>query len=165
MARVKANGIEIEYEATGNKADPALLLVMGLGAQLTIWPDALFEGLAKRGFYVIRFDNRDTGLSTDFGAWGAANIPAALQKVMKGEKVAAPYYLRDMAADAIGQRWQSIDCSQQVRGANKRADEECKPSNKQNDPFWSPHGQILRQVEGSFEPGLGYFLKVCFEQP
>ena len=102
MARVKANGIEIEYEAAGNKADPALLLVMGLGAQLTIWPDALFEGLAKRGFYVIRFDNRDTGLSTDFGAWGAANIPAALQKVMKGEKVAAPYYLRDMAADAIG---------------------------------------------------------------
>ena len=102
MARVRANGIEIEYEATGNKADPALLLVMGLGAQLTIWPDALFEGLAKRGFYVIRFDNRDTGLSTDFGSWGVANIPAALQTVMKGEKVAAPYYLKDMAADAIG---------------------------------------------------------------
>jgi pimeloyl-ACP methyl ester carboxylesterase len=102
VARVKANGIEIEYEATGNKADPALLLVMGLGAQLTIWPDALFEGLAKRGFYVIRFDNRDTGLSTDFGSWGTADVPAAFQKVMKGEKVAAPYYLKDMAADAIG---------------------------------------------------------------
>ena len=102
MARVRANGIEIEYETTGNKADPALLLVMGLGAQLTIWPDALFEGLAKRGFHVIRFDNRDVGLSTDFGAWGTANIPAAIQKVMKGEKVAAPYYLKDMAADAIG---------------------------------------------------------------
>ena len=66
MAKVKANGIEIEYETAGNKADPALLLVMGLGAQLTIWPDALFQGLAERGFYVIRFDNRDTGLSTDF---------------------------------------------------------------------------------------------------
>ncbi len=102
MARVKANGIEIEYEATGNKADPALLLVMGLGAQLTIWPDSLFEGLAKRGFYVIRYDNRDTGLSTDFGSWGVANIPAAFQKAMKGEKVDAPYHLKDMAADAIG---------------------------------------------------------------
>src|SRR5215471_11517893 len=75
VARVKANGIEIEYEATGNKSDPALLLVMGLGAQLTIWPDALFEGLAKRGFYVIRFDNRDTGLSTGFDSWGLPDIP------------------------------------------------------------------------------------------
>jgi pimeloyl-ACP methyl ester carboxylesterase len=102
VARVKANGIEIEYEATGNKTDPALLLVMGLGAQLTIWPDALFEGLAKRGFYVIRYDNRDTGLSTDFGSWGVADVPAAIQNVMRGEKVAAPYYLKDMAADAIG---------------------------------------------------------------
>jgi pimeloyl-ACP methyl ester carboxylesterase len=102
MARVKANGIEIEYEATGNKGDPAMLLVMGLGAQLTIWPNALVEGLAKRGFHVIRFDNRDTGLSTGFDSWGVANIPAAIQKVMKGEKVEAPYYLKDMAADAIG---------------------------------------------------------------
>ena len=70
MARVKANGIEIEYEATGDRADPALLLVMGLGAQLTIWPDKLFRGLAGRGFHVIRFDNRDVGLSTKFASWG-----------------------------------------------------------------------------------------------
>ena len=102
MARAKANGIDIEYETAGRKGDPAILLIMGLGAQLTIWPDKLFTGLADRGFYVIRFDNRDTGLSTDFGAWGPANVPAAIQKVMKGEKVAAPYYLDDMAADAVG---------------------------------------------------------------
>ena len=102
MTRVRANGIEIEYEATGDKSDPALLLVMGLGAQLTIWPDALVEGLAKRGFYVIRHDNRDTGLSTDFASWGVADVPAAIQKLMRGEKVAAPYYLDDMAADAVG---------------------------------------------------------------
>ena len=102
MARTKANGIEIEYETVGNKADPALLLVMGLGAQLTIWPDALFKGLADRGFYVIRYDNRDTGLSTDFGAWGVPNIPDAIAKVMKGERPKAPYLLGDMAADAIG---------------------------------------------------------------
>ena len=102
MAKVEANGIEIEYETAGNKADPVLLLVMGLGAQLTIWPESLFEGLAERGFHVIRFDNRDTGLSTDFGSAGVPNLRAALQKVMKGEKVDAPYLLKDMAADAIG---------------------------------------------------------------
>jgi pimeloyl-ACP methyl ester carboxylesterase len=102
VARAKANGIEIEYEATGRKSDPALLLVMGLGAQLTIWPDSLFEGLAQRGFYVIRYDNRDTGLSTDFDSAGVPNMPDVLQKAMKGEKITAPYYLKDMAADAIG---------------------------------------------------------------
>jgi pimeloyl-ACP methyl ester carboxylesterase len=102
VAKLKANGIEIEYETAGDKADPALLLVMGLGAQLTIWPDTFFEGLAKQGFHVIRFDNRDTGLSTDFGSAGVPNIPAALQKAMKGEKIEAPYLLKDMAADAIG---------------------------------------------------------------
>ena len=93
MAKVKANGIEIEYETAGDKADPALLLVMGLGAQLTIWPDSLVQGLAGRGFFVIRFDNRDTGLSTDFGSAGVPNILAALQKAMKGEKIDAPYLL------------------------------------------------------------------------
>jgi pimeloyl-ACP methyl ester carboxylesterase len=102
VARVKANGIEIEYETAGNRSDPALLLVMGLGAQMTIWPDALFHGLAKAGFHVIRFDNRDTGLSTDFGAWGQADVPGAIGKLMGGQKVDAPYYLKDMAADAVG---------------------------------------------------------------
>ena len=102
MSRAKANGIEIEYEAIGSKSDPALLLVMGLGAQLTIWPDPLFKGLADRGFHVIRYDNRDTGLSSDFGSWGLPNIPAAVMKAMKGEKPDAPYVLADMAADAIG---------------------------------------------------------------
>jgi pimeloyl-ACP methyl ester carboxylesterase len=102
LARVKANGIEIEYETAGNRSDPALLLVMGLGAQLTIWPDTLFQGLAKQGFYVIRFDNRDIGLSTKFAAAGVPNIMEAVQKVMSGQKAEAPYYLNDMAADAIG---------------------------------------------------------------
>jgi len=102
VAKVKANGIEIEYETAGDKSDPALLLVMGLGAQLTIWPDSFFEGLAKQGFHVIRFDNRDTGLSTDFGSAGVPDLLAALQKAMKGEKIDAPYLLKDMAADAVG---------------------------------------------------------------
>ena len=102
MTRAKANGIEIEYETAGDRSDPALLLVMGLGAQLTIWPDALFHGLAKQGFFVIRYDNRDTGLSTDFGAWGVPNIADAFQKLMTGKKVDTPYLVKDMAADAIG---------------------------------------------------------------
>ena len=101
MARVKANGIDIEYETAGDKKDPSLLLIMGLGAQLTIWPDKLFSGLAGRGFHVIRFDNRDTGLSSDFGSWGVADIPKALQQAMKGQRPAAPYHLKDMAADAM----------------------------------------------------------------
>ena len=102
MARATANGIEIEYETAGDRKDPALLLVMGLGAQLTIWPDALVDALARQGFFVVRFDNRDTGLSTDFGSWGLPNIPEAIGKAMKGEKVDAPYLLKDMAADAVG---------------------------------------------------------------
>ena len=102
MARARANGIEIEYETTGNKGRPAMLLVMGLGAQLTIWPDALFEGLAQRGFFVIRYDNRDCGLSTGFDSWGVPNLAEALQRAVKGEKLRAPYYLDDMALDAVG---------------------------------------------------------------
>jgi len=102
VAKVKANGIEIEYETAGDKADPALLLIMGLGAQLTVWPDSFFEGLARQGFYVVRFDNRDTGLSTDFGSAGVPDMVAVLQKAMKGERIEAPYLLKDMAADAIG---------------------------------------------------------------
>lgn len=102
MARAKANGIEIEYETIGSKTDPALLLVMGLGAQLTIWPDALFKGLADKGFHVVRYDNRDSGLSTGFDSWGVPDLPAAIQKAIKGERPDAPYYLDDMAADALG---------------------------------------------------------------
>jgi pimeloyl-ACP methyl ester carboxylesterase len=102
VARAKANGIEIEYETCGSKTDPALLLIMGLGAQLTIWPDALCEGLASKGFFVIRYDNRDTGLTTDFGAWGVPNIAEAMGKVMMGKKVDAPYLVKDMAGDGIG---------------------------------------------------------------
>ena len=79
MARAKANGIELEYDVLGDPADPAMLLIMGLGAQLTDWPQEFCEQLAGRGFRVIRFDNRDVGLSskieTDLDA-GAAVLAA-----------------------------------------------------------------------------------------
>lgn len=100
--RTRSNGIEIEYETFGAKSDPALVLIMGLGAQLTLWPEALCEGLASRGFFVVRYDNRDVGLSTDFGRWGVPNLMDAFTKLMKGEKVDTPYLLKDMAADAVG---------------------------------------------------------------
>ena len=102
MAKTKANGIEIEYETFGRKGDPALLLIMGLGAQLTLWPESLCEGLANQGFFVVRYDNRDVGLSTDFDQWGLPDLMGSFAKLMKGQKVDAPYLLGDMAADAIG---------------------------------------------------------------
>jgi pimeloyl-ACP methyl ester carboxylesterase len=92
-----ANGIEIVYETIGDPSDPPLLLVMGLGMQLIHWDRELCERLAARGFYVIRYDNRDSGLSTKIDA------PAPdVRRAMVGLHVDAPYLLLDMANDAFG---------------------------------------------------------------
>ena len=64
MPQTIHHGITHEYETHGDAANPALLLIMGLGAQLTLWPIELVEALVARGYYVIRHDNRDIGLST-----------------------------------------------------------------------------------------------------
>ena len=64
MPKAKANNIEIEYETFGNPTDKPLLLVMGLGAQMIAWDEEFIQLLVDRGFFVIRFDNRDVGLST-----------------------------------------------------------------------------------------------------
>jgi pimeloyl-ACP methyl ester carboxylesterase len=95
--KVKANGVELEYESFGREGDPVVLLVMGLGAQLTLWPDALCEKLTVKGFRVIRYDNRDVGLSTKFDA---AGLPDMAQIFAGAAKPA--YTLDDMAADAVG---------------------------------------------------------------
>ena len=71
MSSVQANGITIEYEELGPPDAPAILLIMGLGMQLVAWPDSLCEGLAARGFRVVRFDNRDIGLSTRMPSAGS----------------------------------------------------------------------------------------------
>ncbi|HSP09361.1 MAG TPA: alpha/beta hydrolase [Candidatus Dormibacteraeota bacterium] len=97
MPRATANGISIEYETFGDPAAPPVLLVMGLGAQMISWNDEFCELLAGRGFHVIRFDNRDCGLSTWMDEAGPADIPGAIS----GE-VAPAYMLDDMAADAVG---------------------------------------------------------------
>ncbi len=98
MPLAHANGIEIAYETRGSPSDPALLLVMGLGCQLILWPEEFCDLLAERGFHVIRFDNRDIGLSTKFDDAGWPDLTPAFAA---GE-VEAAYVLEDMAADAAG---------------------------------------------------------------
>jgi pimeloyl-ACP methyl ester carboxylesterase len=102
MPRAVANGIEIEYETFGDRSKAPLLLIMGLGAQMTAWPEAFCRQLADRGFFVIRFDNRDVGLSTKFEAAGTPNLMALMQSMAQGGKIDAPYTLWDMADDAAG---------------------------------------------------------------
>ena len=102
MPQIKANGIDIEYETFGRKSDPALLLIMGFSAQLTMWPVKFCEGLAAKGFFVIRFDNRDIGKSTHLSHLGTPNIGETMAALMSGKSVSAPYQLDDMAADAVG---------------------------------------------------------------
>jgi pimeloyl-ACP methyl ester carboxylesterase len=98
VPRVRSNGIEIEYETSGDADDPAMVLVMGLGAQLIDWPVDFCELLVARHFRVIRFDNRDAGLSTSLDHLGAPDLPALLA----GRRDAAPYLLADLAADTVG---------------------------------------------------------------
>ena len=102
MAQVKANGISIEYESFGPESADPVLLIMGLGAQLTLWPVELCEALVSRGFRVIRYDNRDVGLSTRFVDAPVPQLPAVLAAVMSGQDPKVPYRLDDMAADAAG---------------------------------------------------------------
>lgn len=102
MPSLTANGIEIEYEEFGSRAAPPLLLIMGLGAQMILWDEEFCEALAARGLRVIRFDNRDVGLSAKFGHAGAPNVMAALEASARGERIEAPYTLDDMADDAAG---------------------------------------------------------------
>ena len=102
MAQVTANGIRIEYERFGPASAPPVLLIMGLGAQLTLWPVELCEALVARGFHVIRYDNRDVGLSSKFDEAGVPELPAVFAAVMSGQDPQVPYKLADMAADAVG---------------------------------------------------------------
>ena len=102
MSRVHANGIELEYETFGARRDPPLLLIMGLGAQMILWPEELCEALAASGHYVIRFDNRDVGLSSKFDHARRPRVGAAALAAMAGLPVRAPYTLEDMARDARG---------------------------------------------------------------
>ncbi len=102
MASVEVSGLTIEYESLGNPSDPAIVLIMGLGMQLVAWPDAFCQGLVERGFRVIRFDNRDSGLSGKIHLKQRPNLLLAFAAAWLKLPVRAPYSLNDMAGDTVG---------------------------------------------------------------
>jgi len=96
--RARVGELELAYETFGSAGDPALLLIMGLASQMLAWPDEFCTSLAAAGFHVIRFDNRDVGLSTHL-----TGVPAPDPvKLLRGDTSDAAYRLEDMADDAVG---------------------------------------------------------------
>jgi pimeloyl-ACP methyl ester carboxylesterase len=102
MTFLTANGITVEYADAGKESDPAVLLIAGLGTQMIRWTKPFCERLVERGFRVIRFDNRDTGLSTHLTDQPAPDFSALARAIETGRTPMVPYTLHDMAADAIG---------------------------------------------------------------
>jgi pimeloyl-ACP methyl ester carboxylesterase len=100
--KVSANGVHIEVDIQGPDSGEPLLMIMGLGMQLVAWPEGLVDELVKHGFRVIRFDNRDIGLSQPFDDLGVPNIPLAALLHTFHLPVKAPYQLADLARDAVG---------------------------------------------------------------
>ncbi|MGY1847718.1 MULTISPECIES: alpha/beta fold hydrolase [unclassified Blastococcus] len=96
MARV--GDLELAYETFGETADPPVLLVMGLATQMIGWPDDFCRGLAEQGLFVIRFDNRDIGLSTHLDGAGAPDVLA----ILGGDRSSVAYSLTDLAEDTVG---------------------------------------------------------------
>lgn len=96
-----ANGIRITYEDKGPRDAPVILLVMGLGGQLTLWPDEFVDALNGHGFRTIRYDNRDVGLSTRFETAGVPNLKWMFVKAALRLPVRPAYTLADMAADGV----------------------------------------------------------------
>ena len=102
MSNAQSNGIQIEYDTFGDSASPALLLIAGNGAQTLFWNEDFCGILAASGLFVIRFDNRDSGLSTKFDEAGTPDIVAEIQAAMAGKPMTSAYTLEDMADDAVG---------------------------------------------------------------
>ncbi len=102
MARAQVDGIELEYETFGDRGARPLLLIMGLGGQLLLWDEEFCTALADLGHFVIRYDNRDVGLSTKLEHAGEPNILEAMQAAAAGQPVETAYTLDEMADDAAG---------------------------------------------------------------
>ncbi len=102
MGQAKANGIQIEYEIFGKKADPAIVLIAGNGAQLNFWEPDFCEMLAQNNLQVIRFDNRDAGLSTKFESAGIPDMNRIYREAQEGKPITTAYTLEDMAGDVAG---------------------------------------------------------------
>ena len=102
MPRASVGDLEFEYEVIGSEDDPAVLLVMGLGAQLIHWHEDFCQMIADRGFKVIRFDNRDSGLSSKLDGVDI-DFLALVMAALQGHEISdVPYDLSDMANDAFG---------------------------------------------------------------
>ena len=98
---VDSNGIRLAYEDIGDPSHPAIVLIMGLGTQMIAWPEEFCLGLAADGYRVVRFDNRDIGLSQKMNGhkpW----LPLAMLLARLNLPVNAPYDLHDMTADTLG---------------------------------------------------------------
>jgi pimeloyl-ACP methyl ester carboxylesterase len=101
LPSIDSNNISLAYETLGKPGNEAILLIAGLGQQLISWPDAFCQTLADQGFYVIRFDNRDCGLSTKMDEFGKPNLKIELAKSMFHLPLSSGYRLDDMAKDAM----------------------------------------------------------------
>ncbi len=101
-AVAKVNDIEIVFDTFGDTSWPPILLIMGLGAQMIDWRDDFCERLASRGYWVIRYDNRDVGLSSKFDDAGVPDMLKMLIAASQGSVVESPYTIDDMADDAVG---------------------------------------------------------------
>jgi len=101
-AVARANGIELTYDTFGEPNAPPIVLIMGLATQMIAWDVEFCSALAARGFRVIRFDNRDIGLSTRLDNLGVPNVPQLLMAHFAGLPTKAPYKLADMAQDVVG---------------------------------------------------------------
>jgi pimeloyl-ACP methyl ester carboxylesterase len=102
VPRVRSNGIELEVESFGADGAPVVLLITGLSAQLVRWDERFCAGLVERGLRVLRFDNRDAGLSTKLDGAGPRDVARAIGAALRGEPVEPAYRLEDMADDAAG---------------------------------------------------------------
>jgi pimeloyl-ACP methyl ester carboxylesterase len=96
-----ANDISMSYRSLGDPEQPAIVMIMGLGASHVVWGDTLVQGLEASGYRVVLLDNRDTGGSTRFDDWGQPTVWWQLLKRQLGFEVDAPYTLNDMAADTV----------------------------------------------------------------
>ncbi len=101
MTTIRAGGLEFAYETFGDAKRPAIVLIMGLGGQLVMWPDSFCEALAAGGYYVVRFDNRDIGLSSKLDHLGKPRLLRMGLAYRLGLPLKAPYTLVEMAADTV----------------------------------------------------------------
>ncbi len=98
---VEANGLRLAYDEFGTEHDTVILLIMGLGTQMIAWPDVFCEDLAARGYRVIRFDNRDIGLSQKMEGAQSPGLASLMLRSRLGMSLRVPYKLHDMAEDAV----------------------------------------------------------------